>query len=190
MKEKELRKMKRIELLDIIYALQENEEKLQAEKAELEKQLANKVIKIENEGSIAEAAMAISGIMQVAQDTADQYLQSVYEANKDAKAKADKMMEDAQIKSEEMIATAREKAEAMIKAADSYYESITATARAAEKKAEEICMEARKQTAVFMIETNGANNSGGSERVNKTASQDYRNNREDNTLEGVEVIDV
>lgn len=74
MTDKEFRRLGKSDLLDIIFELQKNEEKLRAEILDLREKLASKELKIQNAGSIAEAALAVNGVMEAAQAAADQYL--------------------------------------------------------------------------------------------------------------------
>ena len=60
MAEKELRRMSRPELIEIIYALKSNEESLQKKNAHLEEQLNDRTIQISEAGSIAEAALQLN----------------------------------------------------------------------------------------------------------------------------------
>ena len=55
MAQKELRRMNRVELIEIIYALEQNEEELKQENQELRKKLEERKVVVENAGSIAEA---------------------------------------------------------------------------------------------------------------------------------------
>ncbi len=77
MAEKELRKMNRAELIEIIYALQQREQSLQQQIASLEKQLTEKKIVLKEAGNIAEAALRLNDIFASAQAAADQYVRSV-----------------------------------------------------------------------------------------------------------------
>lgn len=106
MKDKELRRLSKRELLDIIYQQKKNEQQLQAHLESAEQKLREREIRISEAGSIAEAALALNGIFEAAQAAADTYLQSVQAANADMEAQiarteelcAQKMREtDAQI---------------------------------------------------------------------------------------------
>lgn len=77
MAEKELRKMNRAELIEIIYALQQREQSLQQQIDSLEKQLAEKKIILKEAGNIAEAALRLNDVFAAAQAAADQYVRSV-----------------------------------------------------------------------------------------------------------------
>ena len=55
MAQKELRRMNRVELIEIIYALEQNEEELKQENQELRKKLEERKVVVEKAGFIAEA---------------------------------------------------------------------------------------------------------------------------------------
>lgn len=74
---KELKKLSRRELVDIIYQLKKNEQEMQEKIAELEEAVQEKRIRISVAGSIAEAAMDITNVFATAQTTADLYLQEI-----------------------------------------------------------------------------------------------------------------
>lgn len=79
MAERELRRMNRMELIEIIYALKQHEEELERQNANLRQQLADRTLRLEQVGSIAEAeaALSLNRVFEAAQAAADQYLESV-----------------------------------------------------------------------------------------------------------------
>ena len=77
MTDKEFKRLSRSQLIDIIYQLQLNEEKLLEENKKLKESLEDKRIRMEKAGSIAEAAIEINNVMQAAQSAADQYLKEI-----------------------------------------------------------------------------------------------------------------
>ena len=79
MDDKEFRKLRREDLIEIIYQYQRREQRLTQENEMLRAQLEDRRIRMEKTGSIAEAALALSGIFAAAQKAADLYLQSVKE---------------------------------------------------------------------------------------------------------------
>lgn len=103
MAEKELKKMNRAELIEIIYALQKSEEALKTENDVLKEKLDDKIVKIEKSGSIAEAVLVLNNIFQKAQDTADEYVQSVQSAQESAKEDAEKLLAEAKEKADKII---------------------------------------------------------------------------------------
>ena len=77
MTEKELHKLKRGELLEMMLAQSREIDALRARVRDLEEKLADREIRIRESGSIAEAAMKLNGIFEAAQAAADQYLENV-----------------------------------------------------------------------------------------------------------------
>ncbi len=78
--EKELRRMSRSELIEVIYALEQDNQSLQKENEKLRSELNDKDIRIATSGSIAEAALSLNHIFEDAQAAADQYLSSIKNA--------------------------------------------------------------------------------------------------------------
>lgn len=77
MTEKELHKLKRGELLEMMLAQSREIEALRSRISELEKKLADREIRIRESGSIAEAALRLNGVFEAAQAAADQYLENL-----------------------------------------------------------------------------------------------------------------
>lgn len=77
MTEKELKKLSRAELLELLVYQTKKVEDLQDELDEANRRLANRRIMLRNAGSIAEAALEINEVFQAAQAAADQYLENV-----------------------------------------------------------------------------------------------------------------
>lgn len=77
MTDKELQRLRRSELLEILLAQQKQIDSLKKELADANEQLAERKIVIEKSGSIAEAALKLNGIFEAAQRAADQYLYSI-----------------------------------------------------------------------------------------------------------------
>ena len=74
---KELKKLKRSELLEMLLARTEEVERLRAELDEAQKQLDDRAIVLENSGSIAEAALKLNGVFEAAEEAAKQYLENI-----------------------------------------------------------------------------------------------------------------
>ena len=107
MTDKEFKRLNRVELIEIIYQLKKNEANLIAENTELKKQLADRAVKIANAGSIAEATVALTNIFSVAQQTADNYLRSIYEMGATAEQQAQQVIAEAQWQAQAIIANAQ-----------------------------------------------------------------------------------
>lgn len=77
MTDKELKKLSRAELLELLLESNRENERLRKQLEKAKGLLANRAIEIENAGSIAEAALALNGVFEAAQKAADQYLENV-----------------------------------------------------------------------------------------------------------------
>ncbi|MDO4308177.1 MAG: DNA repair protein [Eubacteriales bacterium] len=76
-----LKRLSRQELLEMLIDEEKRIQQLEAELAAAKAELADRRIRIENSGSIAEAALKLNGIFEAAQAAADQYLENVKRAN-------------------------------------------------------------------------------------------------------------
>lgn len=77
MTDKQLRKLSRIELLEMLIQHSKEITRLQEQLEEAHELLEDKYIAIDKAGSIAEASLQINGVFSAAQQAADQYLQNV-----------------------------------------------------------------------------------------------------------------
>ena len=82
MKDKELKKLKRAELLEIMVAQSHEIDRLKAELEKTKKALKNREIQIENCGSLAEASLAAFQVIDRAQRAADLYLENIKKREK------------------------------------------------------------------------------------------------------------
>ena len=77
MTDKELRKLSRMELLELLLAESRENERLRARLKSAEEKLASRVIDIENSGSLAEAALRLNHVFEAADKAARQYVENV-----------------------------------------------------------------------------------------------------------------
>ena len=77
MKDKNLRRLGRRELLELLISQQEQNEALQKRVAELEALLQNRELQFENVGSLAEAALKLGGVFEAADQAAAIYKDSL-----------------------------------------------------------------------------------------------------------------
>ena len=126
MTDKELRRLGRPELIEIIYQLEKSQEESRQEIARLQARLQDRTLRLSEAGSIAQAALQVNGVMEAAQAAADQYVQAA-EADRqqartelsDAQARAERLVADAQTQAEQHARDHwdlfREKAEQLIR---------------------------------------------------------------------------
>lgn len=77
MTDKEFKRLSRSQLIDIIYQLQVKQDELIAENEMLSASLADKRIRIEKAGNLADAVLEIHNVMKVAQEAAAHYLEEL-----------------------------------------------------------------------------------------------------------------
>ena len=81
MTDRELRKLSRKDLLELLVSVSRERDTLQAEMETAKAALQNRQLHIEQAGSIAEAALQLNGVFDAAQTAAEQYLENVRQRN-------------------------------------------------------------------------------------------------------------
>ena len=129
MADRELRRMHRAELIEIIYALKQSEDQLKAQNAALTAQLQDRQLRLEKAGSIAQAALELNNVFAAAQAAADDYLHSM-QANladtdaaaantlSQARSEAKRILEQAQADADSLKAQTRQECSAMVEQAE------------------------------------------------------------------------
>ena len=77
MTHRELRRLSRAELLELLLEQSREVERLQQRIAELEDSLADRSLRLSRVGDLAQAALAVNGVMDAAQKAAQQYLDNI-----------------------------------------------------------------------------------------------------------------
>ena len=106
---KELKRLNRRELVDIIYQLKKNEQEMQEEIATLKKEIQDRRIRMSTAGSIADAAMSVTDVFSAAQMTADIYLREISQMKEDTENECAKKIEDVKAKVKDIIADGEKK---------------------------------------------------------------------------------
>lgn len=96
MTEKELRKLNRYQLLELLVMQGEQLEQMQKKLDELESRRIGRDIRIGTLGSVAEASMELSGVFEAAQQAADLYLEN-------ARKRGDRIVHEAQQQAKEIL---------------------------------------------------------------------------------------
>ena len=122
MTEKELKKLNRYQLLELIILQTEQLDSLKLQLQETQTQLEAQQIRVSQAGSIAEAALQLNDIFEAAQSTADLYLETVRLRDEkadeieaaarqrllDAEEQAVRIVENAQQHAEDILRLARQ----------------------------------------------------------------------------------
>lgn len=90
MDEKQMRKLSRYQLLELLIMQTERADALEKKVAELEERLNEKEIRISALGSIAEASLQLSGVFEAAQKAANIYLDNAMRKADEIEAAAKK----------------------------------------------------------------------------------------------------
>lgn len=106
MTEKELKKLNRYQLLELIIIQTEEMEKLKKELEDTKAKLEKQQIMMAKAGNIAEASLQLSGIFEAAQRAADVYLESV----KEYADRAEEIVELAKVEAKQIALSARSEA--------------------------------------------------------------------------------
>lgn len=130
MTDKELQRLNRSELLELLIKQTEENEKLKIRLEQAEAQLRDRKIEIDKAGSIAEAALALNGIFEAAQNTAQQYLENIQLLNNRQESICRDMQTNAEKQAEEIINNAQKYSKRAHDEADSYWKGIIAKAAA------------------------------------------------------------
>ena len=118
MTDKELQKLKRSELLEIMLGLQneldwqkkENQE-LKKKVGELTSKAESRTISIEKAGSIAQAALEMNGVFTAAQQAADVYLENIRKMHEDVEKNYEMTLNKAKAEAQQIVDTAKKNAE-------------------------------------------------------------------------------
>ena len=106
MTDQELKKLNRVQLLELLLAATRENEQLHARQEELERRLQSRDIQLENAGSIAEAALSLNGVFEAAESAAAQYLENVQRLSGEGEALCRRMEDEARKKAEAIRAEA------------------------------------------------------------------------------------
>ena len=111
MTERELRRLSRTDLLELLLAQRRENEQLRCILDQTQSQLSDRTIKIDNAGSIAEASLQLSGIFAAAQDSCQYYMDNIKLLSERQSAVCQQMEQETKEKCDRMVAEAEQKAQ-------------------------------------------------------------------------------
>ena len=109
MTSKELKRLSRADLLELLLAQTRETETLKKKLQEAEEELENRRFRMSNAGSLAEAMVEINNVMAAAQSAADQYLENIAAMEAETRQKCEKMLQAAANLDFELAAKLRDK---------------------------------------------------------------------------------
>jgi len=116
MTDRELKKLSRAELLEILLTQSKTIDELNGKLSQLEAQLNSQNLQLQNTGSIAEAALQLGGVFEAAQRSADLYLANVQRLDAESRQRredAERLYTQTQAKCRELVERTRTSCEAI-----------------------------------------------------------------------------
>lgn len=114
MTDKELKKLGRVALLEMLVDMGKRNEELEHENEVLKKLQEEKEIRIQNAGSIANAALELNKVFENAQAAADQYLSNIKQLQKKEEEQANTVLEEANLKAQWILEQAKKEADQIL----------------------------------------------------------------------------
>ena len=128
MTDKDLRKLNRVELLQMLLEQGRQNDALRAQLDQANAQLASRQVALDEAGSIAEAAMQLNQVFASAQRAADQYLENIRTLSGRQEAVCAKREAESRSKCEQMLAEAQKKCQSLEEQTRARCEAMTSEA--------------------------------------------------------------
>ena len=128
MTDKELRRLSRSELLEMLIAQTAEKDQLKTRLEQAEAQLLDRRIAIDKAGSLAEAAMSLNGVFQAAEAAAQQYLENIQRISGQQDALCRALKETAEKETAQIRQEAQAYSQKVHAEADAYWKQIVAKA--------------------------------------------------------------
>ena len=109
MTEREMRKLSRTDLLELLLVQSRELEQLRADLEEANRKLAQREITIGQAGSMAEAALLLNGVFEAADKACEQYKENI----RKQEARCEQMEQETRLKCEQLLEEARSQAAAI-----------------------------------------------------------------------------
>ena len=128
MTDKELRRLSRSELLEMLIAQTAEKDQLKTRLEQAEAQLPDRRIAIDKAGSLAEAAMSLNGVFQAAEAAAQQYLENIQRISGQQDALCRALKETAEKETAQIRQEAQAYSQKVHAEADAYWKQVAARA--------------------------------------------------------------
>lgn len=108
MTNKELKKLSRADLLELLLVQTREAERLKKKLLAAEKELEERQIRMSTVGTLAEAMVEVNGVMAAAQAAADQYLENISAMEAETRRRCDQMIQAAQAEARRILTEAKQ----------------------------------------------------------------------------------
>ena len=146
MTKNDAKKLRRGDLLELLIEQTEENQRLMNKISQLETKLSERVIVMEQAGSIADAALGLTDVFSQAQDSADRYLESI----RQKQAEAEDALCQAREKAKQIEQKAREEGQTTVRKAR---EEGQATLQKAQEEAQELTRQTREIAEALTAQT-------------------------------------
>lgn len=102
MTEKDLKKLSRIDLVEMLLEMSKENMRLQGHLEQAEKKISDRMLIIENAGSLADASMQLNRVFEAAQAAADQYLANIQIRDEELHLRCERIEQETRTKCEQM----------------------------------------------------------------------------------------
>ena len=126
MTDKEFKRLNRAQLIEIIYQFQMKVDKLTEQNQELERELADKRLRLSSAGNIAEAALKMNDCFRSAQNAAEQYLNEMKTIREETEAEQHRILSQTQEQRERILSQTQEERQRILAEAQAEAEVIIA----------------------------------------------------------------
>ena len=139
MTDRELRKLSRSDLLELLLAQRKENEQLRCQLEQAEARLAERTIKIDKAGTLAEASLQLSGIFEAAQEACKLYTDNIRQVSErqaaacrrleaETKARCERMIAEAELKAQQQLDEANLRIQKQIKSYSSLEQAVLSLA--------------------------------------------------------------
>lgn len=125
MTDRDVKKMSRKELLELLIASKEENAELKERLEQQELALQSREIQIKNAGNLAEAALALNGIFESADKAAAQYLENIKRSSEQQEGAYDKIVADAEQRAKAILDNAENERQKKMDEADAYWQKLS-----------------------------------------------------------------
>lgn len=146
MTKNDAKKLRRGDLLELLIEQTEENQRLMNKISQMEAKLSERVIVMEQAGSIADAALGLTEVFSQAQDSADRYLESI----RQKQAEAEDVLRQAQEKAGQIERKAQEEGQTTVRKAQDEAQILSRKAR---EEAGELTRQTQEKAEALMAQT-------------------------------------
>jgi len=102
MTDKELKRLSRTDLLELLIEQTRETERLQTELDTVRQELEDKRLRVKQIGNLAQASLAVNGVMEAAQAAAQQYLDNIAAMEEETRRRCEQILRAAMIEAKKI----------------------------------------------------------------------------------------